>query len=236
MVMSELGNFKYTGLAELEKLESNLLNYNTFIVSQFIKHASGRKRILDFGAGIGTLSNIYENLEPNAKLFCVELDKTQLEIIKKRGFESAESLNDNSYYEYIFTSNVLEHIEEDSIALKNFFEHLTPDGKLGIFVPANQLIYSHIDKKLDHFRRYSKTELVNKVINAGFKIDNCHHVDSIGLFAWLFAKIFKLEFSQEGSRLLKIYDKHIWPLSRLFDNLGLKHLFGKNLLLLASKD
>jgi hypothetical protein len=72
-------------------------------------------------------------------------------------------------------------------------------------------------------------------MKAGFKIDDCHYVDSIGLFAWLFAKVFKLEFSQKGSNLLKIYDKYIWPLSRLFDNLGFKYLFGKNLLLLASK-
>ncbi len=67
MFMSELGNFKYTGLAELEKLESNLVNYNTFIVSKFIKHASGRKHVLDFGAGVGTLSKIYTNLDPKAK-------------------------------------------------------------------------------------------------------------------------------------------------------------------------
>lgn len=234
--MSELGNFKYTGLAELEKLESNLVNYNTFIVSKFIKHASGRKHVLDFGAGVGTLSKIYTNLDPKAKLFCVELDRKQLALISDRGFESAESLNDDSSFEYIFTSNVLEHIEDDSLALKTLFKHLTPDGKLGIFVPANQLVYSHIDKKLAHFRRYSKTDLVNKVMNAGFKIDYCHYVDSIGLIAWLFAKVFKLDFSQDGSNLLKIYDKYIWPLSRLLDNLGFKYLFGKNLLLLASKN
>ena len=233
--MSELGNFKYTGLSELEKLESNLLNYNTFIVSKFIKHASGRKHVLDFGAGVGTLSKIYTNLDPKAKLFCVELDRAQIALISDRGFESAESLNDDSSFEYIFTSNVLEHIEDDSLALKTLFKNLTPDGKLGIFVPANQLVYSHIDKKLEHFRRYSKSDLVNKVMKAGFKIDDCHYVDSIGLFAWLFAKVFKLEFSQKGSSLLKIYDKYIWPLSRLLDNLGFKYLFGKNLLLLASK-
>ena len=127
------------------------------------------------------------------------------------------------------------HIDDDSSALKTLFNSLTPDGKLGIFVPANQLVYSHIDKKLDHFRRYSKNDLVKKVMNAGFKIDKCYYVDSIGLVAWLFAKVFKLEFSQEGSSLLKIYDKFIWPISQFLDNLGFKYLFGKNLLLLASK-
>jgi hypothetical protein len=102
-------------------------------------------------------------------------------------------------------------------------------------VPANKFIYSHIDKKLEHFRRYDKKELIEKVAGAGFKIDSCVFVDSIGLFAWLFLKIFKLQISESGSRLLPIYDKFIWPISQFLDNLGLKYLFGRNLLLLASK-
>jgi SAM-dependent methyltransferase len=233
--MSEMGGFHYSGLVELEKLELNLDNYNHFIVTQFINHATSKNKVLDFGAGIGTLSNIWNKLEVASSITCLEPDERQVKIILERGLSGITSLSADSVFDYIFTSNVLEHIEDDSSALKTLFNYLTPDGKLGIFVPANQLVYSHIDKKLDHFRRYSKNDLVKKVMNAGFKIDKCYYVDSIGLFAWLFAKVFKLEFSQEGSSLLKIYDKFIWPISQFLDNLGLKYLFGKNLLLLASK-
>ena len=234
--MSEMGGFHYSGLVELEKPELSLNNYNNFIVTQFINHATSKNKVLDFGAGIGTLSNIWKKLEGTSIITCLEPDERQVKIILERGLSGYTSLSADSVFDYIFTSNVLEHIEDDSSALKTLFNYLTPDGKLGIFVPANQLVYSHIDKKLDHFRRYGKTDLINKVMNAGFKIDKCDFVDSIGLFAWLFAKVFKLEFSLEGSMLLKIYDKYIWPLSRLLDNLGFKYLFGKNLLLLASKE
>ena len=233
--MSEMGGFHYSGLVELEKLELNLDNYNHFIVTQFINHATSKNKVLDFGAGIGTLSNIWNKLEGTSSITCLEPDQSQVKIILERGLSGFTSLSVDSAFDYIFTSNVLEHIDDDRAAIKFLFYHLISGGKVGIFVPANKFIYSHIDKKLEHFRRYDKKELIEKVAGAGFKIDSCVFVDSIGLFAWLFLKIFKLQISESGSRLLPIYDKFIWPISQFLDNLGLKYLFGKNLLLLASK-
>jgi hypothetical protein len=233
--MSEMGGFHYTGLSELEKLESNLKNYNNFIVTKFMKHSQAVD-VVDFGAGIGTLSAIWKNLNKNVSITCIELDQNQVRIINERGLVAREDFDPDIKVEYIFTSNVLEHIKDDQSTLLSFYHHLSGNGKLGIFVPANQFLYSHIDKKLEHFRRYSKIELEEKVKKAGFKIDECYFVDSLGLFAWFFVKVFNLEISNEGSILLKIYDKFIWPMSKTLDFLGLRFLFGKNLLLLASKN
>ena len=232
--MSAMDGFHYSGLVELEKLELNLNHYNHFIVTQFINHATSKNKVLDFGAGIGTLSNIWKKLEGTSSITCLEPDESQVKIILERGLSGFTSLSVDSAFDYIFTSNVLEHIDDDRAAIKFLFYHLISGGKVGIFVPANKFIYSHIDKKLEHFRRYDKKELIEKVAGAGFKIDSCVFVDSIG-FAWLFLKIFKLQISESGSRLLPIYDKFIWPISQFLDNLGLKYLFGRNLLLLASK-
>jgi len=229
-----MGNFQYTGLSELEKIEGNLKNYNKFIVSKFMKHSQASS-VIDFGAGIGTLSAIWKNLNENVSITCIELDLTQVRIIDQRGLVARENFDPNLKVEYIFTSNVLEHIKDDDSTLSSFYHHLNVDGKLGIFVPANPLLYSHIDKRLEHFRRYSKAELEEKVKKAGFIIDESTFVDSLGLFAWLFTKIFKLEITNESSNLLRIYDKFIWPISKTLDLLGLRFLFGKNLLLLASK-
>ena len=233
--MSEMGNFQYTGLSELEKIEGNLKNYNKFIVSKFMKHSQASS-VIDFGAGIGTLSAIWKNLNENVSITCIELDLTQVRIIDQRGLVARENFDPNLKVEYIFTSNVLEHIKDDDSTLSSFYHHLNVDGKLGIFVPANPLLYSHIDKKLEHFRRYSKADLEEKVKKAGFKIDESTFVDSLGLFVWLFAKVFKLEITNEISSSLRIYDKFVWPISKLLDKLGLRYVFGKNLLLLASKN
>jgi SAM-dependent methyltransferase len=223
-------------MAELEKLESNLQNYNKFIVSSFANHANPlAKHVLDFGAGIGTLSNIWRSLKKDSHITCLEIDQTQRSILINRGFPTLVSLPKEILFDYIFTSNVLEHIEYDSEAILKLYSHLRPGGGLGIFVPASKFLYSNIDTKLGHYRRYSKKNLINMVSQTGFQIESCVYVDSLGFFTWLFLKVFKLGINDNGPLLLPIYDKFIWPLSKLLDNLGLKYMFGKNLLLLAKK-
>jgi SAM-dependent methyltransferase len=233
--MSEYSNFKYTGLSELKETENNLLNYNTFIVKTFVNHADNNMNILDFGAGIGTLSNIYRTLNLNANITCLELDKNQVQIIKDRGFKSIFHLNSSNEFDYVFTSNVLEHIEHDLDALNSIYKSLKHGGGLGIFVPANQILYSNIDKKLEHFRRYSKRELREKIISSGFEIEHLSYVDCLGFFAWGVAKILNLNVDDDNSNRLKFYDKVIWPVSRFLDVIGAKYFFGKNLILLARK-
>lgn len=120
--MSEFSNFKYSGKDELEILESSLENYNQFIVSSFIAHASpAAKKILDFGAGIGTLSKIWIKLSPNSEISCLEIDKTQRAILNSRGFTTLKNLPNSFLFDYIFTSNVLEHIEDDVETLIKLF-------------------------------------------------------------------------------------------------------------------
>jgi SAM-dependent methyltransferase len=233
--MSESSNFVYSGLSELEETERNLIGFNTFIVKTFLQHSNYSKNVLDFGAGIGTLSSIWRKFNQDSMVTCLELDKKQLQILRDRKFKTLTSLNSSNSFEYIFTSNVLEHIENDGEALNQIYRSLINNGRLGIFVPANQILYSNMDKKLEHFRRYSKSDLKDKVRSAGFEIDYISYVDFLGFFALGFAKIFKLNFDSQNSSRLKFYDKVIWPTSRFLDVLGARYLFGKNLLLLARK-
>jgi len=127
--MTEFSSFIYSGKAELEKLEANLQNYNKFIVSLFTNHAGPHaKNILDFGAGIGTLSNIWKNLRKDSKIACLEVDKAQHSILVSRGFFALETLPNEMLFDYIFTSNVLEHIENDLETLHTLFENLHIGG------------------------------------------------------------------------------------------------------------
>jgi 2-polyprenyl-3-methyl-5-hydroxy-6-metoxy-1,4-benzoquinol methylase len=64
--------------------------------------------------------------------------------------------------------NVLEHIEDDSLALANMRDLLTPGGRLILLVPAMKALYGSLDIKLGHYRRYEKDELVNKLRATGF--------------------------------------------------------------------
>lgn len=72
--------------------------------------------------------------------------------------------------------NVLEHIEDDEGALKNAFKLLKPGGSLVIEVPAGPDLYDAYDGELQHFRRYSVTELKRQLNEAGFRVVRQSHL------------------------------------------------------------
>ena len=72
--------------------------------------------------------------------------------------------------------NVLEHIEDDVLALQKAFNLLKPGGALIIEVPAGPNLYDAYDAELHHFRRYSASELQTKLTQAGFKVSRKSHL------------------------------------------------------------
>jgi SAM-dependent methyltransferase len=80
--------------------------------------------------------------------------------------------------------NVLEHIEDDERALRNFFDLLKPGGNMVILVPQHQYLYGPVDKAVGHFRRYSSKELLSKIERAGFEIAHAQDFNRMGTFGW----------------------------------------------------
>ncbi len=72
-------------------------------------------------------------------------------------------------FDFIGIYDIIEHLEDDRRALKNLYGALKAGGLLNITVPACKFLWSQFDE-LDHKRRYSRRELVEKVEEAGFKI------------------------------------------------------------------
>jgi SAM-dependent methyltransferase len=231
-------NIDYSGTEELWSIENTLTNYSNGIVSSLSKMQPSEAAItLEFGAGIGTLAEIWKKRTGNAP-DCVELDIKLQSILRARGFTTFTNLNDTSkLYDLIYTSNVLEHIEDDIGAIKQIHSKLNKDGILGIYVPALMILYSRFDAKVGHIRRYEKSELKKKIKSAGFEVLTCEYSDMIGFFAWLAKKHSKntRDTGLGGNQKLAFYDKYLYPLSNFLDKAGFKHLFGKNLLLIARK-
>jgi hypothetical protein len=130
--------------------------------------------------------------------------------------------------------NVLEHIDDDEAALRSLHAKLTDRGKLLIYVPAFQLLYTSMDAKVGHVRRYTRGMLMARVSAAGFQIERVAYADSIGFLATLTFKIIGNKNGDVSLAALKLYDRAIFPLSRALD-LVARRWFGKNLLLIASK-
>jgi hypothetical protein len=234
----------YTGTQELLDSEAGLIGYSSEIVRKFFTKMQLQSRILEkngkileFGAGTGFLAGLFQahfKIKPD----CVELDPNLVKIIKDKGMSCFQFLTETPQdYSAIYTSNVLEHIENDSAALKELFDSLVLGGVIGIYVPAHPILYSTMDKEIGHVRRYTRSELKKKVEGAGFQIQSLTYDESIGFFASMVLKAigYKNNAGLGSKRSLIIYDNLIYPLSKVLDQLGLKHLIGKNLLLIAVK-
>lgn len=65
--------------------------------------------------------------------------------------------------------DVIEHIENPSLLLKEVYRVLKPGGVLLTSVPACQFLFSQYDLSIGHFRRYSKRNLQKQFEDIGFK-------------------------------------------------------------------
>jgi SAM-dependent methyltransferase len=79
-------------------------------------------------------------------------------------------------FDAIVMLNVLEHIEDDISALAQVHRILKPGGIAVIEVPAGPHLYDAYDKALNHFRRYSISELKAKFQIAGFSVERQSHL------------------------------------------------------------
>jgi SAM-dependent methyltransferase len=227
----------YAGSAELWANEKFLKSYNNDIVNKLSKASGHNFEVLEFGAGLGTLSLLWE-AHTGTKPECLEIDSSLRAILTKRSFVCYENLDEiKKLYDIIYTSNVLEHIEDDVAALKKLHSKLKPNGQIAIYVPAFMCLYNQMDAAVGHYRRYEKSELIDKLKKADFKIEECNYADSIGFFAWLSVKLLSRDNGNNNNSgaSLKVYDKFIFPFSKLLDRLGFRYLFGKNLVVLARK-
>jgi SAM-dependent methyltransferase len=237
---------EYHGKDELIVSENSLPRYNRFIVNNFFRFSNlkpgklddnNEYRTLDFGAGFGALALIWRE-ETRQSVECLEIDPEQLKVIKSRGFIGWNSLSAiEGKFDFIYSSNVLEHIENDVACLKELEVLLKKGGRIGIYVPAFMILFSDLDRSVGHYRRYGKRNLIEKMENAGFTILKCQYVDSLGFFASFLIKAFgwKATGNIGSSKSIKLYDSLVFPISRLIDRITLGKIFGKNLLLVAEK-
>ena len=203
-------------------------NYNSYLVSQIIKASKGVNRLLDFGAGTGMFAKMLA--AKGREIVCVEADRGLLEQLSKDCFKCCSSLSDIEHgsIDFIYSLNVLEHIEDDSATINELFRCLRPGGRMYIYVPAFNILYSAMDRKVGHFRRYRLKDLVSKLSNAGFEIESARYVDSLGFLASL---VFKYAGNKKGNlnrTSLILFDRLIFPGSILIDHV-LHRVFGKNI-------
>jgi len=167
---------------------------------------------------------------------CVETDPTLCAALQNQGLRVVSDLAQlaDGSVDYLYSLNVLEHIQDDQVVAKLWFKKLRPGGQLLVFVPAFQCLFTSMDHHVGHHRRYTRALLTQVLVNAQFEITQSQYVDSLGVLATLLYKLLDQGSGQVNVRMLKIYDQWVFPLSRLIDQLTAR-LVGKNVLVRAIK-
>lgn len=229
-----MANLDYNGIDNLEVMQE-AKNYNAYLLDLIEPHGSNPKLIVDFGAGSGTFA--LPMVSRGHSVTCVEPDTILSNRLAKDGVKvlsSIEYFDDNSV-DYLYSLNVLEHIENDDSICDLWYRKLRSGGTVLVYVPAFEILYTSMDKKVGHFRRYTKRSLEKRLFEAGFLINKSKYVDSLGYVATLLFKIFDNGSGDLNRRLLVFYDKWVFPLSRVLD-LFLGRFFGKNVYVIAKKN
>ena len=138
------------------------------IISKIMDHylnSDGRSRLLEVGCGTG--SNL-PMLSQFGDVQGIEMSPAAVEFCRKRFpefnvVEGVIPMKLDQEFDVICLFGVLEHIEDDRMAIKWIYEHVAPGGVVFFSVPAYQFLWSEHDEVSHHFRRYTKRTLVERL-------------------------------------------------------------------------
>lgn len=184
-------------------------------------------RVLEIGAGIG---NITSELLPRDRYLASDLNPHYLTYLRNfavgRPYLEVEHIDLEApedfepwcgTFDTVVCLNVLEHVRDPAVALRNMASVLEPGGQLVLYVPQGQRLFGTLDEALGHRCRYSRKMLEEELKATGLELK---HLQQFNRFAvpgwWLNAKI--LRRRHLGRWQLKLMDLGI-PVIRLMDPL-----------------
>ena len=207
--------------------------YFIFKIRKFLKDD-----MLEVGAGCGSFTRGY--MKNFQSITLTDSDDGSYNLLKKNFINEKKitvlnslTKNINKKFNTILYFNVLEHVKEDKLEIRNALQKLNSDGHLIILVPAHQKIYSKLDKAVGHYKRYDINFFKeNKFENS--EIVKLHFLDFFGYSLYHLNKIFFREETYPTAIKIFIWDKIFTPLSAIVDFLT-GYRFGKNILCIYKK-
>ena len=215
-------------------------NYYRWIIDSFAG-ALG-KRIVEAGAGIGTVSELVLHQAAPKEMLLIEPAENNIPELRRR-FDSdprvsvykgyLEGIGDGFRADTVIAVNVLEHVERDDKFLRAAHATLATNGALLLLVPAIPAIYGSLDKAFDHYRRYTRSGLRQSLLAAGFRIERLHYLNFVGVAAWFTAgRIFHR--TTLGRAQVRFYDRWVIPWLRRVESV-IHPPIGQSLLAIARK-
>lgn len=162
----------------------------------FIRKITGSNQklnLIDIGAGSGFFSEEVNTCFPETIQQSILVDTaytlSEIEGSRKGKMKKQHHLPEQLHNSLVLLMDVLEHLPDDLLMLKNIRQNAMPgiDNYFFITVPAFQSIWSGHDVYLEHYRRYTKTSLLKVLNEAGYKTNKIYYLYG-SLFPLVFLK------------------------------------------------
>jgi len=203
-------------------------------------------RVLEVGSGIGNISHLLLNTGGSVVLSDYAASYTQLLRSRFSVHPNCSGVLDMNledpafdekfgrYYgtfDTVVALNVIEHIEQDGLAVAHCTKLLNRGGNLIVIVPAYQGLYNRFDKELGHFRRYTKKEM-QRLVGEHLSIVQCRNFNLAGILGWFVSGTI-LKNKVIPSYQMDAYNTLV-PFFKLMDRI-VSHRIGLSVLIVGQK-
>ncbi len=183
--------YRDTGPEVLEAL-SNAPRFNRWM-ADFIRPYIGQS-VLEIGAGMGNLTR--HLARRRRRYIASDIDGEHIARLRTRlahrpnleishvDLARPEDFAGLGSIDTVVCLNVVEHVADDALALRNIHSSLAPGGRAVILVPQCQWAFGAIDEALGHYRRYSREQLEGRMREAGFRVEAMLSFNRVSLPGW----------------------------------------------------
>lgn len=173
----ETTNYNASGLDTLIRYESKhfwLRARRALILRLFNKYITHDQKIIEVGAGTGSVAgmlaaNSYTDISAG-EIYIKGLHYASTNGITKLFQFDILRTPFKNHFDAVGIFDVLEHFEDDVLALRNIYDMLKEKGTVIATVPAYQWLWSQDDTMAGHKRRYSHGSIKTLFSKCGFEI------------------------------------------------------------------
>lgn len=165
--------------AELARVEARHFWFrarNRLLVWAIRKYFGGARSFLEVGCGTGFVLTGLHAAFPRLALAGCELKAAGLAFARTRVPDVCLVQADAcrvpfaEEFDVVGAFDVLEHLDDDETALRQIFRATRPGGGTVLTVPQHPALWSVVDERAFHRRRYRPADLLGKMRRTGFRI------------------------------------------------------------------
>ena len=173
----ENDGFNVSYFDKLAPLEANnfwFRSRNQLIIWALSRYFPDVTNFLEIGCGTGFVLSGVKQAFPELSLSGSEIFSNGLTYAANRVGQcklfqmDARHIPFEDEFDVIGGFDVLEHIAEDELVLSEMYRAVRSGGGIILTVPQHDFLWSQADEHACHVRRYSKSDLKDKLRNAGF--------------------------------------------------------------------